>query len=550
MPLDDDRLIVPYCENGHLATLQAAPEDIRRETRDGREFLVAPVVAVVEGVLNGELLPAQEIRAAVDGFNGVPLPVGHPTERGQFVTANQPAILDNQVIGRFFGATFDEDRMTGELWVDIGKAERLGGQAEIALNKLERGEMLEVSTGYFRDVEQQSGIHNGERYRGIQRNLRPDHLALLVDQTGACSIADGCGAPRVAVDLVANLLEQARRPSTLAFSGTSAGEWSEPSLQDYVAALEAEASTVGDLTAEQKAEIARHTLLGDAEAETFEELSFFPVVEPSTANLNENALDAVLGGRGAQADISRQQRSSARGIARTLLEEEFDRELADNEDQQARGALQTLADYLGLEFSLGSNEPEGGDDVTDEERSERLDALAANEAVPFDEEEMDDWDDERIEAMHTQFVANAGEGDGDTDPDGGPGDGSGGDDDTDPDDGNGTANGAITVQRDELEDLIDDKVNERVEEQVEERVDQAVNADARRQLIANLDEVTEFDPEELEEFSTERLDKLARSLNVNYAGVGAPAAFGAASDDSGVPDPPQPVLGANEGEDE
>ena len=57
-----------------------------------------------------------------------------------------------------------------------------------------RGEMMEVSTGLFSEIEPKPGVFKGRHYKGVVRNLRPDHLAILPDSIGACSIADGAGA--------------------------------------------------------------------------------------------------------------------------------------------------------------------------------------------------------------------------------------------------------------------------------------------------------------------------------------------------------------------
>jgi hypothetical protein len=67
------------------------------------------------------------------------------------------------------------------------------------VNRLRAGQPVEVSTGYFADMEATNGVWNGAAYTGITRNIRPDHLALLPDEVGACSWVDGCGAPRVNV---------------------------------------------------------------------------------------------------------------------------------------------------------------------------------------------------------------------------------------------------------------------------------------------------------------------------------------------------------------
>lgn len=171
---------------------------VRREQHDAREHLVVPVVAVVEGVLNGNLVLASEFARApaIHSWNGVPVPVGHPTDaHGNPVSANDPETVANTVIGRLYHVHVDGDRLKGEIWIDIEKAERIG-YGEL-IQTLEAGEPMEVSTGYFAEVEQKSGVYGHDRYSGIHRNIAPDHLALLPDSEGACNWADGCGAPRI-----------------------------------------------------------------------------------------------------------------------------------------------------------------------------------------------------------------------------------------------------------------------------------------------------------------------------------------------------------------
>lgn len=169
---------------------------VRRETLAGREYLVAPVVAIRAGVLNGELVPLEEIGAYVEAWNGIPLPLGHPTQRGIPISANTPELEATLSVGRFWNAELVDDRLRGEVWVDIAKAQTIEGGLEV-LQRLENNEGIEVSTAYYRDLDPTPGQLNGKRYTGIQRNLRPDHLALLLHEIGACSWKDGCGVPRV-----------------------------------------------------------------------------------------------------------------------------------------------------------------------------------------------------------------------------------------------------------------------------------------------------------------------------------------------------------------
>ena len=180
-----------------LATHMATAQFNRYEEFEGRPHLVAPVIAVMEEVLNGEFCPADEIGRYIDSWNGIPLPLDHPMDRGMPISANQPHLIQTRSLGRFFNARFDGRRLHGELWIDIEKANSLGGDALTVLQRLENGEPLEVSTAYFRDLEPGEGEYGGQPYNGIQRNLRPDHLALLPNGVGAASWEHGAGAPRV-----------------------------------------------------------------------------------------------------------------------------------------------------------------------------------------------------------------------------------------------------------------------------------------------------------------------------------------------------------------
>lgn len=184
-----------------LETLSVAADEVERRTFNGREYLVAPVVAVNEGILKGEFLPNGEIRKVARAFNGTPLPIGHPVEDGQFVSANRRDILENRVVGSFFEAQHENRALVGQIWIDVTKSNTLAGnRGEVfkqPIQKLEDGEELEVSTAYWYDPVNEPGTFNGERYDVTQRNLRPDHLALLPHKKGECSWEDGCGAPRV-----------------------------------------------------------------------------------------------------------------------------------------------------------------------------------------------------------------------------------------------------------------------------------------------------------------------------------------------------------------
>lgn len=170
---------------------------IREETLEGKDYLVYPVVAVQEQVLNGELLPAEEIELFVEAWNGVPVTIHHPRNAyGAPLSANTPEALEQYSVGRLFNARYEDKKLKAEVWIETAKVHQLGEDAEEAIRQIRQGG-CEVSTAYLSQVEPKSGTFNGEHYEGIQHNLRPDHLALLPTEIGACSLQDGCGVPRI-----------------------------------------------------------------------------------------------------------------------------------------------------------------------------------------------------------------------------------------------------------------------------------------------------------------------------------------------------------------
>ena len=168
---------------------------VRRERLMDREYVVFPVVPIVPGVLNGMLCSANEVERSVPGWNGRPLTLRHPKMGGVPVSANEPSVWQSFWIGWLFNARWVDGRMVAEGWIDEAAITALGA-ANVATGLLE-GKHTEVSTGYFCDIEPSKGVHNGERYSGVQAGLVPDHLAILPDERGACDWDDGCGIPRV-----------------------------------------------------------------------------------------------------------------------------------------------------------------------------------------------------------------------------------------------------------------------------------------------------------------------------------------------------------------
>jgi hypothetical protein len=152
---------------------------------------------IVPGVLNGSkgplYYPSDEIAKNYLAWNGMPIVLNHPTDNGNHVSARDPKVLDKFQIGQVFNSRINgKGKLQADAWFDVERT-RLVDRRVLA--NLEAGKPIELSTGLFTDNEPapQGVTFNGKPYSEIARNYVPDHLAVLPDQTGACSIKDGCG---------------------------------------------------------------------------------------------------------------------------------------------------------------------------------------------------------------------------------------------------------------------------------------------------------------------------------------------------------------------
>ena len=167
--------------------------NVRRDTMGGKEYLVCPIVMITEGVHNGTqgpmYYPPEELAKDVAAWNMKPIVVYHP-QLGQ--SACQPEIINNRGVGFIFNTSWDDDanKLRAEAWLEDTRLDEVDERIRV---HLEESILMECSTGVYVDRHMEAGVWNEESYDAIARNYRPDHLALLPDKAGACSIADGAG---------------------------------------------------------------------------------------------------------------------------------------------------------------------------------------------------------------------------------------------------------------------------------------------------------------------------------------------------------------------
>jgi hypothetical protein len=171
----------------------------------GREHLVVPVVALVQGVIHAsnaetpELVLSEEFARLPKQWDGRPVMFNHPKVDGEQVSANDPRVLEGGQIGTVFGSRVEDDKLKMDAYIDVERVTAMGGEALELLEGLRAGEMTEVSVGTFVATELKNGTYKDHPYDTIWRDINSDHLAFLPKGVkGACSIEMGCGAPRMA----------------------------------------------------------------------------------------------------------------------------------------------------------------------------------------------------------------------------------------------------------------------------------------------------------------------------------------------------------------
>ena len=200
---------------GHSSSLRVQLDPsiaLRSGTYLDDTYLIVPVISQVGDTVvwpanapSPEFIPADVLQLATESRNGHPVVVGHPRDAsGDYISANDPGVLEQYAIGHMFNARYSDGRVKAEMWISRARAESLPDedlrtQALDAFDRISAGEMVEVSEGNYVVIEDEDGEYNGESYSGRWVLAIPDHLAILPEGVeGACSVANhGCGAPRV-----------------------------------------------------------------------------------------------------------------------------------------------------------------------------------------------------------------------------------------------------------------------------------------------------------------------------------------------------------------
>jgi len=352
---------------------------VQLKEKDGRSWLVAPMVALVQGVVNGELVKTEILRESAPYWNGRPLPIGHPTMRGAHVSANSPDIKN---YGAFYNATVEDDKLKGEAWFDIALLDSTDEGKELK-QRLESNQMIEVSTAYWRDLLKNEGVYGNKRFEGEAVALRPDHIAVLLHTEGACSKSDGCGVPR------------ANESDGRCECEGGKDEVKFNDNEDQVSKLESFADSIVKRITEV------FTSQGDRQKEnTMQELINRLIsnernkLEPEQlATMNEGVLETLA--EMLEADVGEIESETDAGEVEVEADEveEITEESADDElPGWALEMQNTLSTVVSRIDELAANAVV----TVDNKKDEIVQRLIANKACPFDEQELTEMSESQL----------------------------------------------------------------------------------------------------------------------------------------------------------
>lgn len=173
-----------------------------------RAHIVTKMVSIVAGsVMNRLAYPFDQVASSFEQLNDLHAPASHPQIDGQNVSAFSPLAVNAFGVGGFVrNPKLDGNRVINDLVFDIEVAEKDDRGKEI-IRRIKAGESIGVSTGLNADVDKQSGVMFGQEFDGIVKNIRYDHVAVLLDETPAgdetftlinadvtiCNLADSVG---------------------------------------------------------------------------------------------------------------------------------------------------------------------------------------------------------------------------------------------------------------------------------------------------------------------------------------------------------------------
>lgn len=183
-----------------LSVINSA-SNITTETINGKPHIVVRgVTPIVDDiVMNRKLYPAAEIEKSYKSLERNPMPFGHPKIDGKHISARDVQAVNDYHVGAWLqNVNRQGGKVTGDMYVDRNyAANSVNGKRLIErLDAMAAGQNVEpvhISTGLLHKEITANGESKGKRYEKIVTNMDFDHVAVLLDQPGAGTPAEGVG---------------------------------------------------------------------------------------------------------------------------------------------------------------------------------------------------------------------------------------------------------------------------------------------------------------------------------------------------------------------
>ncbi|MCY2038685.1 DUF2213 domain-containing protein [Klebsiella pneumoniae] len=185
----------------NVLTVVNSASNITTETIDGKPHIVVrgitPVVDDI--VMNRKLYPAAEIEKSYNTLERNPMPLGHPKVDGKHVSARDVRAVNEYHVGAWLqNVSHEGGKVTGDMYVNRQYAEssEKGKRLINRLDEMIAGTNLEpihISTGLLYSGIAANGESKGKKYNEIATNMMFDHVAVLLDEPGAGTPAEGVG---------------------------------------------------------------------------------------------------------------------------------------------------------------------------------------------------------------------------------------------------------------------------------------------------------------------------------------------------------------------
>ena len=185
-----------FINNSELNLAKAEKKELH-----GRNWIVAPMTMLREGIYNGSggpiFYPAAENKKSAKSWNHMPIVINHPQDAvGNFISARTPDVLEERSVGMVLATNATNGDLKSQAWFDILRLEKVEPQLLQILNEAVEGTptaAIEVSTGLHLIPKEEVGVWNSLSYSKVASSYEPDHLAVLLNTKGSCTVEAGCG---------------------------------------------------------------------------------------------------------------------------------------------------------------------------------------------------------------------------------------------------------------------------------------------------------------------------------------------------------------------